>query len=127
MRRNRETRTSSFLRRATVTLAAVLGLAVGAGIASAASFDYVTTTNPMAALTAYYSGVKDHTGNYIHQCQNPTFSAAIYLTTSGGTQIRRVDGNCPLRNWGHPAENDTRAWCANKETTSKYAKCTEYY
>lgn len=127
MKRDRKRRVSGMLQRATVALAAVLGLVLGAGVASAASFDYVTTTNPMAALTAYYSGVKDHTGNFMHQCQNPTFSAAIYLTTSGGTQIRRVDGNCPVGTGGHPAENDTRAWCANKETSSKYAKCTEYY
>lgn len=114
------------MRKTILTVAVALGLLLGAGTASAGSFVYVTTTNPMAALTAYYSSVANHTGNYIHACQNPTFSSAIYLTTSGGTQIRRVDGLCPLRNWGHPAENSTRAWCANKTTSSKYAKCTKY-
>jgi hypothetical protein len=127
MKRTRKRGELSLFRRATVALAVVLGLVFGAGVAWATSFDYVTTTNPMAGLTAYYSAFQNHTGNYIHQCQNPTFPAAIYLTTSGGTQIRRVDGNCPLANIGHPAENSTRAWCANKASTSKYAKCTEYY
>jgi hypothetical protein len=113
--------------RTAVALAVALGFLLGAGAAWGASFDYKTTTNPMAGLTAYYSGVLNHTGNWRHQCQNPTFPAAIYLTTSGGTQIRRVDGNCPLSKVGHPAENSTRAWCVNKASTSKYAECTEYY
>lgn len=111
-----------------ITLAAVaLGGLVGAGAAEAASFAYVNTGSPMAANTAYFSAVLNHTGNQIASCQNPTFSAAIYLKTSGGTIIRRVDGNCPLFNTGHAQENSTRAWCWNKATTSKYAACTEYY
>lgn len=121
--------TQSPLRHRSLLMAVIVlvGLVFGAATAWATSFDYVTTSKPMGANTAYYSAVLNHTGNWMHQCQNPTFAAAIYLKTSGGTIIRRVDGNCPLANTGHPAENSTRAWCWNKESTSKYAVCTEYY
>lgn len=105
-----------------LVVAATTYAAVGA-----ATFDYVTTSSPIPALTSYYSAIRTHTGNTMHTCQNPTFAAAIYLTTTGGTQIRRVDGNCPLANTVHAPESSTRANCVNKATTAKYAGCTEYY
>ena len=114
-------------RAAVVMIAGLAGGAVGIGGAEAASFGYVNTGSPMSANTVYYSSQKNHTGNYISSCQNPTFSAAIYLTTTGGTQIRRVDGNCALFNTGHSQENSTRARCWNKASSSKYARCTQVY
>ena len=111
-----------------VAVAGALAMVTGnAPMVDASSFDYVTTTSPIPALTAYYSAVGSHTGNEIRSCQIPTFAAAIYLTTTGGIQIRRVDGNCPLANTGHVAEGSTRANCANKTTAAKYAACTRFY
>lgn len=110
-----------------VTLAAVgLGGLIGAGPVEAASSVYKDTTSPIPANTYVYTSPLNHTANQIATCQSPTFSAAIYLQTTGGTQIRRADGNGPLYK-GHAQENSTSARCWNKESSSKYAKCTHWY
>lgn len=123
----RQTRTRKGRRSLIGGIAALAALAATVGTAEAASFVYVNTGAPIPANTAYFSSIQTHTGNQMFNCQNPTFSAAIYLTTTGGTQIRRVDGNCPLANTGHSAEASTRANCANKAATPKFASCRQYY
>ena len=109
-------------------IGAALGL-VFSESASATISTYKPAAPAMAALTAYGSGMGyiTHLGNQMNSCQNPTFAAAIYLMTTGGSQIRRVDGNCALAN-NHSSnpEASTIAVCANKATTSKFAQCQEW-
>ncbi len=57
---------------------------------------YKTTSTQMAATTSYGIGPINTTFNQIGQCQNPTFSAKIYLKTSGGSTVRSKTGNCGL-------------------------------
>lgn len=114
-----------------IAVGSALAVAAIGGVASPAhalSFGYVNTLNPIPANTTYFdSTLLTHTGHQIANCQNPTFSAGIYLSTSGGSQIRSKVGNCPLFNTGHTPEASTRANCTNKETTAKFAACTEFF
>lgn len=111
------------LSKVAVVAVILLGTAFGAGVAYAGGASvYKSTSSPIPARTAIVSSQKNHSANFIDQCQIPTFSAAIFLKTTGGSEIRRLNGNCPI-GYDFPTENSTTAWCLNRDTAAKYARC----
>jgi hypothetical protein len=91
------------------------------------SFVYVSTGSPIPANTAYYDPTYlTHDGNHIQYC-DVSFSAAIFLKTTGGSEIRRRDGNCSLHYDWAVGEASTRAWCYSKSASARYAQCLEWY
>lgn len=113
-------------------VAAIVAGSIGglAGTAAATSFNFVNTGAPIPANFSYYSSRQSHWGVDMSGCQSPgNWSARVRDTTGGsGAQIRNLSGACNTMSlfWGTP-DTDTRVWCYNQTSSSKYAYCTQYY
>lgn len=121
-------------RAAVAFLMAMTTVLTGWETAAATSFRFVNTGNPIPANTGYYSSRLNHYEVYMTNCQSPyNWSAKLRETTGGsGAQIRSLSGPCGgtagniAMSWWGP-DVDTRVWCYNLTTSSKFAECWELY
>lgn len=121
-------------RRARGVLVVAVAILTMSGNAEAVSFRFVNTGNPIPANFGYYSARRSHYEVYMTKCQSPqNWSARVRETAGGsGAQIRSLSapcggqqGNIAMSWWGPDA--DTRVWCYNLTSSSKYAECWELY
>ncbi len=109
-----------------VSISAFVVLILAASAASAATYVYKNTLTRLNGNTAYGIGLMMNVvENRIWGCEYPTWSASIYLTTTGGTQIRTKTGVCTggALAYAHAPESSVNVWCKNNTSIAKFGTC----